>query len=44
MRKPTSWSRFLICSFLPKNYVHASDDRHLKYKGHVQAIFRDMTS
>ena len=30
--------------FLLKNYVHASNDCRLKYKGHVKAILRDLMS
>ena len=44
MGKPTTWSKFLICTVLHKNYFRALNDHHLKYKGHVQANNRDMTS
>ena len=44
MGKPTTWSKFSICTVCHKNYFHASNDHHLKYQGHAQAIYRDMTS
>ena len=31
IRKPTTWLKFLICTFLPKNYFHALHDHYLKY-------------
>ena len=43
-RKPTTWSKFSICTFSHKNDLHTLNHHHLKYKGYFQASYRDMTS
>ena len=44
MGKHTTWSKCSICTFFHKNCLHTLNDHHLKYKGYLQAIYRDITS